>query len=80
MLHNEITNKVQILSTGYSEGTVQLEDGEEILPSGYYMEVQIDNEDFVIPIDAMTYKGIHNAITSVLNIGSVVEELTEEAV
>ena len=77
MLHNQITNEVKILSTGFSEMVIHLEDGEEMLPSGYYMEVQIDNEEFAIPIDEATYKGIHNAIANATEITSVIEEFVD---
>lgn len=77
MLHNEITNEVKVLSTGFSEVIIQTEDGEEMLPSGYYMEVRIDNEEFVIPIDLSTYKGIHNAIANANEITSVIEDFEE---
>lgn len=62
MIHNLITNNVKVISTGYVENKIILDDGEEMLPAGYYFELEIDGEDFVVPVDEKAYRTIHNAI------------------
>lgn len=64
MIHNAISNDVRILSTGYAEESISLPDGEEMLPGGYYMELDIDGEEFVVAIDQRVYHALHNAIAS----------------
>lgn len=78
MLHNDITNDVRILTTGFSESSIKTDDGEEMLPSGYYMEIEVDGEQFVIPVDQTTYQTIHNAINSIADMSPEVE--VDEAV
>lgn len=67
MIHNEITQDFKVVSTGYSEAQIETEDGDMILPPGYYMEVEVNGMEFVIPIEQTTFEGISNVLIAERN-------------
>lgn len=70
MIRNEHDNTV-LISTGFVEESIKLEDGEEILPGGYFMELGIDDNIFVVPINQETYNAVHNSVVTTTNINTV---------
>lgn len=69
MIRNEIDN-VRITSVGFREDVVQSEEGSMYLPANFYMEIEVDNDVFVIPVDAETVNAIQYAIKSSADLSS----------
>jgi hypothetical protein len=69
MIRNEHDNVV-LISTGYAEENIQLQDGEEILPGGYFMELGIDDDVFVVPVNQETYNAVHNSVVTTTNLNT----------
>lgn len=61
MIRNEIDN-VRITSVGFSEPVVPADEGELILPGGFYMEIEVDEDAFVIPVTSDIVNAIQGAI------------------
>lgn len=69
MIRNEIDN-VKITSVGFREEAVQSADGEIYLPASFYMEIEVDSDVFVIPVEAATVNAIEYAIKSSADLSS----------
>jgi hypothetical protein len=63
MVRNEIDN-VRITSVGFKETVVPTDEGDMFLPSNFYMEIEVDNDTFVVPVTADIVNNIENAIKS----------------
>jgi hypothetical protein len=71
MIRNEINN-VRVTSVGYNEELINLTDGDETLPGGFYMELEVENDVFVIPVAAETVNAIQYAIKTSADMSSEV--------
>ena len=69
MIRNEINN-VRITSVGYNEEFVNLAEGDEALPGSFYMEIEVDNDVFVIPVTADIVNAVQYAIKSSADLSS----------
>jgi hypothetical protein len=71
MIRNEINN-VRVTSVGYNEEVINLAEGDEALPGGFYMELEVDNDVFVVPVGAETVNAIQYAIKTSADMSSEV--------
>lgn len=60
--YKPIEDEVLLKGVGHCDYTVKTEDGEDILPPGYYMELEIGDEEVIVPIDSQTYNSISNIL------------------
>ena len=62
MFHQDIKDKVMITGMGFCDYTVKSEDGEDLLPPGYYLNLTINENEVAIPVDMKTNMRIQNAL------------------